>query len=309
MASLHHLAPPRRLVKTGAILLLASILLGAAVRAEPESLTVQVVAADGSETNKGVAVALRRRLQAGPTANDINRRPLKSRPLFVAVGAAALRSLLSQGAEGAILAVSCTSQSYHDIIEDFPARAVQVSAIFSDPAPLVQLQLLALLYRQSPSAGVILSPRSAYLEPLLQRAAAQTGVRLTVVYHDDSAKLNQTLAGLADVQALLATPDSSVYNPDTVRNILLTAYRRNQAVVGYSPALVRAGALATSYADTDDLLAQVDELVTGFANTGRLPEPQFPRYFSVLFNENVARSLNIPIEAPVRQLSRKGPQR
>ena len=50
---------------------------------------------------------------------------------------------------------------------------------------------------------------------------------------------------------------------------------------------------------------QVDELVNDFVVSGRIPEPQFPKYFSVVINDSVAKSLNLVIDDSVRALSRK----
>jgi hypothetical protein len=41
---------------------------------------------------------------------------------------------------------------------------------------------------------------------------------------------------------LMAQPDARIYNRDTIRLILLSAYRQNRVLIGPSPAFVRAGA-------------------------------------------------------------------
>ena len=87
--------------------------------------------------------------------------------------------------------------------------------------------------------------------------------------------------------------------------MLFRSYRREQAVVGFSPAIVKAGALATITSDSNDTAAQLEELLGDYIRYGRLPSEQFPKYFSVVVNDSVARSLNVLIDDGVLQLSRK----
>jgi ABC-type uncharacterized transport system substrate-binding protein len=100
-------------------------------------------------------------------------------------------------------------------------------------------------------------------------------------------------------------PDSAVFNAENIKNILVTTYRRSQPVIGFSAPLVKAGALASSYSDIEDIDAQADEILNDFDASGKLPDPQFPKYFSVIVNDDVARSLNIVIDEPVKKFSRK----
>ena len=93
-----------------------------------------------------------------------------------------------------------------------------------------------------------------------------------------------------------------IYNPETIRSILITTYRRDQLVIGYAPAVVKAGATATTYATVDDIAAQTDVLLNAFAASGSLPAAQFSTYFQVAINDSVARSLNLVIDDSVREL-------
>ena len=90
---------------------------------------------------------------------------------------------------------------------------------------------------------------------------------------------------------------------------MLTTYRNGQAVVGFSAALVRAGALATTYSEVEEINAQLEELVNDYDGNGRLPEPQFPKYFRTLINEDVARSLNLVVDEIARNFAYRPGQR
>ena len=127
-----------------------------------------------------------------------------------------------------------------------------------------------------------------YLEPILQTAAEQLKTPLTVEKFNDGDNINRVLARIANVPVILAMPDGTVYNAENIKNILVTAYRRSQPVVGFSAPLVKAGALASTYSDIEDIDAQAEEILSEFETSGKLPEPQFPKYFSATVNDDVA---------------------
>ena len=119
--------------------------------------------------------------------------------------------------------------------------------------------------------------------------------------------MGDVLARIGRSEVLLALPDSAVYNPENIRNILLSTYRRKQAVIGFSSDMVKVGALATTYSEIEDINAQVAEMAASFVATGDLPPPQFPRYFRTAINEGVARSLDIAVSDEARRFARARP--
>jgi ABC-type uncharacterized transport system substrate-binding protein len=121
--------------------------------------------------------------------------------------------------------------------------------------------------------------------------------------------INRLLGQIAQTDVLLALPDSAVYTPENFRNILLATYRRKQGVIGFSADMVKAGALATTYSEVEDINAQVAEIVASYVSGGDLPAPQFPRYFHTIVNEGVARSLDVEVPDNVRNFARPVPAR
>ena len=103
-----------------------------------------------------------------------------------------------------------------------------------------------------------------------------------------------TLLEISD--ALMAIPDALVYTRETVQPILLTSYRYQKPVFGFSQTYVKAGALAAVYSTSKQMAKQAAEIAIKSQQTpGVLPPPQAPKYFSVAVNYQVARSLNIQI--------------
>ncbi|MEP1214845.1 MAG: ABC transporter substrate-binding protein [Marinobacter sp.] len=118
--------------------------------------------------------------------------------------------------------------------------------------------------------------------------------KIFVVTSDD--KLIPTLIRALNYgDFILAAPDSSIYNPRTIKHILLTAYRRNRIVIGPSQAYVKAGSLASTYTPLTQIAKLAADFISEYQASGRFPPPAYPESFSIDLNHQVARSLNIPL--------------
>lgn len=269
---------------------------------------LRIVTADDSDSTKHITAGLLRKFPTAVVISDPNKRlPKKRSAIYITVGPAAFRSLLGQDTDGVITSVFTSRQAYKSIIMESAqkVRSSAITAIYAEPSPTDQMRLISMLYKKHVSVAMLLSEKTEYLLPALQHSAAQTNLELDVnyVYADDN--LNRALNRIARAQVLLAIPDSTIFNAENIRNILMTTYRQNKSVVGFSSALVKAGVLASTYSDIEDVIAQTDEILTDYAITGRLQDPQYPKYFSTVINDDVARSLNLVIDDGARKFSRK----
>jgi len=95
------------------------------------------------------------------------------------------------------------------------------------------------------------------------------------------------------VDIFVATNDEVLFNRDTAKLILLTAYRHQKALIGPSPAFVSAGAVATMAVPKSALIAELIARVEHWQKTGRLGEPKTVEQFQPLLNPQVARSLGL----------------
>ncbi|MVW58717.1 hypothetical protein GPY61_02095 [Massilia sp. NEAU-DD11] len=226
------------------------------------------------------------------------------RMLYVTVGPAALREVAQRRCDCVVVSTFTSSQVVRSILGTLPpARAATFTAVYAEPAPVDQLRLVALLYRRPVRVAAILGPDTAFLKPLLE------GEHVNVLEGDSDEGINRLLGQIAQTDVLLALPDSAVYNTENFRNILLSAYRKKQGVIGFSADMVKAGALATTYSEVEDINSQVAEIVASYVAGGELPPPQFPRYFHTIVNEGVARSLDVEVPDNVRNFARPAPAR
>jgi putative ABC transport system substrate-binding protein len=173
------------------------------------------------------------------------------------------------------------------------------SAIYLDQPFSRQLNLIQVTLPGYKRVGVLLGPTSAERIGELQKAARDQMFQLESEKIDFGEALIPALQRLlATSDVLLAVPDPLVFNKDTAQGILLTTYRFEDPVIAFSQSYVRAGALAAVYSTPAQLGKQAAEIVRRMAASGNwvLPAPQYPRYFSVGINYQVARSLEIPVE-------------
>jgi ABC-type uncharacterized transport system substrate-binding protein len=268
---------------------------------------VFIVQGDATPASRQLAEALVRKI---PTAKVISRPDAelqrKKTAILIALGEPVFQALLAKNPDSAILAVLISSQAFTIAVESAGrARVKPVSAIFAEASPLNQLRLAAKLGRGNENIVTFLTPRSSYLKPILQRAANQAGLELEIVQLQQSESLTQELDQAAAYRGVLAIPDTTLYTPENIRAALITTYRQNQFVIGYSSSFVKAGALATTYSTIDDIASQTAEVTREYIETGRLPGAQYPKYFETTVNDNVAKSLNIIITNEARNFSNK----
>jgi hypothetical protein len=274
--------------------------------AELSHYDVRIVVTEVNEQTKPIIEALQKKYQTAQVMSETaSTAKKKKKTIYIAIGPSAFRTLLTKDPEGAIFSVFVSSQAYYTIAQGAAKSHNAMTAIYADPAPLAQLRLVSLLYKRRVPVVTLVSDKTSHLIPALNQAAAKADVDLSIqsVAADDN--LNRILNRIDPVPAVLAIPDSTVFNNDNIRNILVTTYRSNQSLIGFSTSMVKAGALATTYSSIDDIVAQLAETIDEFDASGRMPEPQFPKYFSTIINDNVARSLNIVIDDSARNFSRK----
>lgn len=167
----------------------------------------------------------------------------------------------------------------------------RLSLLWSDPPLERQLRLTRLLLPQVKRIGVLYDSHSEFLLKELRQAAQPLGLEVVTERWDnihDSRPL-QTLLNSSDV--LLGLDDPDLYNPKTAKNLLLSSYSRQLALIGPNAGFVRAGSLASSYSDQNDWLAILDELLDRSPATW--PRSYYPPRFKVSSNAQVARSLGI----------------
>jgi ABC-type uncharacterized transport system substrate-binding protein len=245
-----------------------------------------------------VDAAVASRMASSDTAS------LDSYELVVTIGLAAAQQTLSREKDlptpPRTLCLLIPRQSFERLLPSAGrARDSRVSAVFIDQPLSRQMDLLRVALPEKKRVGVILGPSSLDLESELARQAREHTLALTVARITERAGLYAALQNVLPASdLLLMLPDPLVSNADTVYGLLLTTYREQMPVIGFSEGLLNAGALLSLYSTAHQQGRQGAEIAREMlARAGSLPEPQYPKYFTVRINVSVARSLGLHLPA------------
>ncbi|MBV4457215.1 ABC transporter substrate-binding protein [Pseudomonas sp. COR58] len=168
-----------------------------------------------------------------------------------------------------------------------------LSLLWSDPMPGRQLQLIRRLLPQARRVGVLFDRHSEFLLQELHLAARSLDLEIVGERWDNTRDSRPLQALLKNSDVLLGLDDPDLYNPKTAKNLLLSSYSRQLALIGPNVAFVRAGSLASSYSDQSDWLAILDALLD--RPPASWPRTLYPDRFKVSSNAQVARSLGIEL--------------
>lgn len=171
------------------------------------------------------------------------------------------------------------------------ARPGYLSLLWSDPPLARQLRLAHYLLPQARRIGVLYGEHSRFLIDELRQAARPLGLEIVAQEWADlrDSRPLQHLLGNSDV--LLGLDDPDLYNSKTAKNVLLSSYGRQMALIGPNAGFVRAGALASTYSDQDDWLAVLERLLD--QPPARWPRSVYPASYGVSGNQQVARALGL----------------
>jgi hypothetical protein len=166
-----------------------------------------------------------------------------------------------------------------------------LSLLWSDPPIERQLRLTRLILPQARRVGVLYDRHSEFLLKELRLAALPLGLEIVTERWDNTSDSRPLQTLLKNSDVLLGLDDPDLYNPKTAKNLLLSSYARQMALIGPNAGFVKAGSLASTYSDQSDWLAILDTLLD--QPTANWPRTLYPKHFKVLSNPQVARSLGI----------------
>lgn len=222
--------------------------------------------------------------------------------LIVTVGVEALKKTWAKGESTPIVATLLPRLSYERIVTQPRRGAARITAIFLDQPPARQAVFLRQLLPGHKQAGILLSSETKNLFNQYRHAFANSGLTLESEESERSEALLPALNALLGRSAfLLAIPDATIYQRANIKAILITAFRHQKPVIGYSPAFVNAGALAALHTTPAQIARQTADTIMN--NGTNLTQPVGPSQFAIAINPTVAQALglNVPDEAAIRR--------
>ncbi len=174
------------------------------------------------------------------------------------------------------------------------SKTSSVGSLFVDQPLQRQFALTRELLPGKNRIGILLGKANQSKKAVLEKEAKRQGFAITVKIVDTSSAVGPALKSLVDdIDVLLAVPDHLVYNSTTIVNLLLSSYRHKIPVIGYSKALVNAGATAAIYAEVEQLADVAADEVIGYYRTQKFGSSHYADKFTVKVNRDVARSLGL----------------
>ncbi len=228
------------------------------------------------------------------TTNDL----LNPGELIVSVGRKAAKKISSYQHSSAILYSLLPDYYFRETIDtgSTQCRKFSCSAVYLDQPATRQIALIKAVLPETRRIGVLLGRYSSGRKDELQAAGRKLDVELVLKQIPTIERFASDYEQLLeDTDAILALPDPGVFNRSTVKNILLTSYRYRKPLFGFSQAYVNAGATAAVYSTPELVARQTAGLVLEFSGKPEngLADPQYSRFYNVLSNRRVVRSLGL----------------
>lgn len=169
------------------------------------------------------------------------------------------------------------------------------TSIWIEPPLSRQLKLSNLIIPGERKIGLLVNGSESRELQLSHLTEAQKAM-LNVVDLAEFDNINQALFRvLKDTRLLLGTYDNEIYNARNIKNILITSYRQQKVLIGPSRAYLKAGSFATTFSDLDHIAKRVIDVIKHYNSEGEWIKPNYNPYYRILFNQQVARSLNLLI--------------
>ena len=174
------------------------------------------------------------------------------------------------------------------------------ASIYIEQPPARIMSLVKTALPETESVTVALGENSRRFADEIEQACSDMGLKCTNVLIKDNAGIEAALEQAARTDRVLVVfPDSQVINANTAKSLILGAYLRRISLVGYSQALVKAGALMAVHSSPEQLGMDAANMALGTLGDvhGRLPMSRYPKLFSVSVNYQLARALRLDMQA------------
>ncbi len=221
---------------------------------------------------------------------------IKKSTLLISIGSQSTRLLLDENIKTPILSALIPRHIFKSLQKKHPHKKNWSSLLINQPINR-QFHLISAILGDHKKAAILLGPYTKDLRRTLNKASSNTSHRIDIKEIQNSDQLASSLSILNhSVDVLLTLPDPVVYNKNTIREILLSAYRNKLPIIGFSRSYVKAGAIAAIYSKPEQISQQINNIVKSyFKNNSFKNKYYYPNQFSVALNKNIARSLGIKL--------------
>ncbi len=222
-------------------------------------------------------------------SDKLQDQPLPTAEMLVAVGSDAAEMLSQRELHSPLLITMMPRESLEQLL---PMQA-HASGLYVDQPPSRYLSLVRAALPAARRIGILTGPDGRATAHSLRRAARQMHLGVHVETISTGNTLHSALQHIftrSDV--LLAIPDATIFNRQTIPRIMMEAYRHNIPVVGFSPAYIEAGALVALYSTPEQLALQSADICHRVLSGSAASGLNFPMHYTIGLNDHIAQSMN-----------------
>ena len=301
-------------------LALSLVLACGASAAEPVPPALFIFSDPGSASHRSIVEQIVSRFDARRTGNHglmvhalddqaIAEAKLQAadRTLVVTIGARAAREASLHPPDAPVLNVFLPLATQQYLQQTAGQRS---AAIVLDQPLARQLALARALLPAARSAALLQSEEALNPGPLSGGPTGAFGFEVaTIRVQEGTPPVDAIRDLLRSGDVVIATFDPHVYTPVMAKWLLYMALQQQRPIIGFSHALLEAGALASVFSTPEQIAEHTIELIENWLVQGQAPKGvAHPRYYHIGLNAPVARQLGIApankaeLERKVRQL-------
>ncbi|MEX1668071.1 hypothetical protein AB4876_04055 [Zhongshania guokunii] len=176
------------------------------------------------------------------------------------------------------------------------------TALYSDQSMHKQLALISAIYSFTPLRVGIAYQDPHYIYEIEKESKNFPLMNFVIEQATGKTKLRTINRIIQSSDIVLATPESSLYNSQTIRSILLSSYRHQTMIIGPNEGFVNAGALASITTSPEQYTDEIIAMINSYIESNTIPKPRHPSHYSVKLNYSVAESLGIDLQSEAELL-------
>jgi ABC-type uncharacterized transport system substrate-binding protein len=219
--------------------------------------------------------------------------------LIVTVGVKAASLVADLPSHIPVYATLIPKDTFGIIQKNNNKKSNQFSAVFLDQPLIRQFNLIKCALPQARRVGVLISATEDRTEDSIiniGQSAEYTVILEKLTQKESLPAVLDRIYRKSDV--ILALPEAGMVDRKLASNILLSSYRYQKPVIGYSLAYVKAGALLAVYSTPEQIGRYAARSVIAMEkNAWHLPTASHSDLFTVSVNKWLARSLGLNIRS------------
>ena len=217
--------------------------------------------------------------------------------LVVTVGTRAAERELQRDDQTPVLSVFLPDVAYRQLQAVRATKTNrETAAIVLDQPVARQLAIAATLLPDARRAGALFSDDAEAAISTFRAQAGRFGLAAAperVGSHDEAANHIETLVRRSDV--VLAVYDHRLFRPVTAKWLLYVGLQERRPVIGFSYALLKAGAVAAVYSTPEQIGLHAAEAAQAWLAGERPPTVQAPAHYNIGINGPVANALGVDV--------------